>query len=299
MTQNEGPARGIRTEAHLVVDLPCETGEGPLWHEESRTLCWVDIPAGTLYRFEPVTGMNGVIYQHTGSIGGFTLQEDDSLVIFSDNGQIVRFHEGEVETISPGVDAMDGSRFNDVIADPEGRVFCGTMALDDGTAHLYRLDPDRSLHLIYDDLTLGNGMGFSPDLSMMYLTDSNTHRIYRMRYDQATGELSDREVLVQIPDGEGVPDGMAVDSDGTIWSARWGGGGIFHYSAEGELLERIEMPVDKVTSLAFGGEDLATAYVTSGGGQERGPENGTLAGSLFRLDLGVTGRLPFRSRIGL
>ena len=296
MTQEQG---SISSSAQVVVDLPCETGEGPLWHESSHTLCWVDIPAGTLYRFEPVTGMNGVIYQHTGSIGGFTTQEDDSLVIFSDDGEIARFQEGEVETIIPGIEALGGSRFNDVIADPEGRIFCGTMALDDGTAHLYRLDTDRSLHLIYDDLTQANGMGFSPDLSTMYLTDSNTFRIYRMRYDRTTGAVSDREVLVQIPEGEGVPDGMAVDSDGTIWSARWGGGGIFHYSSDGKLLEKIDMPVDKVTSLAFGGENLATAFVTSGGGQDRGPQNGELAGSLFRLDLGVTGRVPFRSRIGL
>src|SRR5690606_29960516 len=112
---------------------------------------------------------------------------------------------------------------------------------------------------------------------------------------RTTGAVSDREVLVQIPEGEGVPDGMAVDSDGTIWSARWGGGGIFHYSSDGKLLEKIDMPVDKVTSLAFGGENPATAFVPTG----RGPQTGDLAGSLFRLDLGVTGRVPFRSRIGL
>src|SRR5690606_22977873 len=131
------------------------------------------------------------------------------------------------------------------------------------------------------------------------LTDSNTFRIYRMRYDRTTGAVSDREVLVQIPEGEGVPDGMAVDSDGTIWSARWGGGGLFHYSSEGELLEKVDMPVDKVTSLAFGGENLATAFVTSGGGHDRGPQAGGFAASRFRLARGVTGRLPLRSRIGL
>ena len=128
-------------EIHTLVDLPCETGEGPLWHESSHTLCWVDIPAGTLYRFEPVTGMNGVIYQHTGSIGGFTIQEDDSLVIFSDDGAIARFQEGEVETIIPGIEALGGSRFNDVIADPEGRIFC---------THLARtIGPRTTLHTAY------------------------------------------------------------------------------------------------------------------------------------------------------
>jgi D-xylonolactonase len=173
------------------------------------------------------------------------------------------------------------------------------MALEDGTARLYRLDPDASLHLIYDDLTQGNGMGFSPDLSIYYLTDSNSHSILRAAYNRETGELSGREVLIETPEIEGVPDGMTVDSDGTIWSGQYGGGGILHYSDEGKLLEKVDMPVKNVTSITFGGKGYDTAWITTAGGNYRGPENGQHAGSLFRMNLNTTGRPPFRSRIAL
>lgn len=280
-----------------VVDLPCETGEGPLWHEDSQTLAWIDIPAGTLYRYDPATGTNGVLFQHSGSIGGFTFQQDDSMVLFSDDGAILHLQDGDIDTIVPTIDEIAGSRFNDVIADPEGRVYCGTMLLEEGHARLYRLDPDRSLHLVYDDLTQANGMGFSPDLSRFYLTDSNSNRIYQARYDRQTGTLSDREVLIQMPEDEGVPDGMTVDADGTIWSARYGGSGIYRYSADGQFIEKIELPVKNVTSLAFAGPESREAYVTSASGPDRGPDAGDLAGALFRVRLAGNGRVPFRSRI--
>lgn len=282
----------------LCVNLPCETGEGPLWHDTTRTLLWVDIPAGRVYRYNPEDDSNIVVYEHHGMIGGYTIQRDDSLLLFASDGAILHLVNDRVEAVVPRIEEMAGSRFNDVIADPEGRVFCGTMPLaNDAPARLYRLDTDGSLHLVFDDLTLSNGMGFSPDLSTFYLTDSNTQRIYRMPYDRATGQLGEREVLVQIPEGEGVPDGMAVDEEGTIWSARWGGSAIFRYSAEGELLETFPMPVNKVTSVTFAGDGYDEAYATSGGGQDRGPENGELAGSLFRVHIDARGRAPFRSRV--
>jgi D-xylono/L-arabinono-1,4-lactonase len=284
----------------LCVNLPCETGEGPLWHDTTNTLLWVDIPAGRVYRFNPEDGRNDVVYQHHGAIGGYTIQDDDSLVLFAAEGAILHLDQRRVEEVIPKIEAVAGSRFNDVIADPEGRVFCGTMPLEgDKPAHLYRLDTDGSLHLVFDDLTLSNGMGFSPDLSTFYLTDSESRRIFRMPYDRATGELGEREVLVQVPEGEGVPDGMAVDTEGTIWSARWGGSAIFRYSPDGELMETFPMPVHKVTSVTFAGDGYDEAYATSGGGQDRGEENGELAGSLFRVHIDARGSAPFRSRIAI
>lgn len=282
----------------LCVNLPCETGEGPLWHDTTRTLLWVDIPAGRVYRYNPEDDSNIVVYEHHGMVGGYTIQHDDSLLLFASDGAILRLAHGRVEAVVPHIPEMAGSRFNDVIADPEGRVFCGTMPLQGGApARLYRLDTDGSLHLVFDDLTLSNGMGFSPDLSTFYLTDSDSRRIFRMPYDRETGALGEREVLVQTPENEGVPDGMAVDTEGTIWSARWDGHAIFRYAPDGELLERFPMPVAKATSVTFAGDGYDEAYATSGGGQDRGPVNGELAGSLFRIHIDARGRAPFRSRV--
>jgi len=132
----------------LVIDRPAYTGEGPLWHEESETLTWLDIPAGQLFRYTPAYESNELIYQHTGQIGGYTIQEDGSLIAFGEGGSIFRLLGDEPDPIITGIGALRENRFNDVIADPEGRIFAGTMPLADGAAHLYRLDPDGSLSLI-------------------------------------------------------------------------------------------------------------------------------------------------------
>ena len=284
----------------MLVDHPSATGEGPLWHEENQTLNWVDIPAGHLFRFDPSSGRNDLIYRHSGQLGGYTFQADGSLVLFGERGSVLRLIGDDTEPIISGIDAVGESRFNDVIADPEGRIFAGTMPIDGGPAHLYRIDPDGTLTLVFDDLTLGNGMGFSPDLSRFYLTDSNSRRIFSMPYNRHSGELGEREVFLMLGDDEpGVPDGMAVDSDGCVWSARWDGHGIYKYSPEGHMIGKVEFPVRKVSSLTFGGGDYRTGYVTTAGGGERGESEGFLAGSLFSVDLRTRGRAPFRSRIGM
>jgi len=286
-------------EPELVVDEPSETGEGPLWNEDERALYWVDIPAGRLFRYAPSTGTNELAYQHDGMIGGYTFQADGSMLLFGMRGQIVRWNAGAIETVVSDIPAERDGQFNDVIADPHGRVFCGTMPTDDHLARLYRLDLDGSLTELFDDIGLSNGLGFSPDNRILYHTDSNHRRIFRLDYDAGTGDLANRATLIQTPDDEGVPDGMTVDTDGSIWSARWDGHALYRYSADGAMLGKVPFPVRKVSSVTFGEDNYATAYVTTAGGGARGDVEGQTAGSLYRIDLGVRGRAPFRSRIGL
>lgn len=286
-------------DLELVVDEPSGTGEGPVWDEDAQLLYWVDIPTGRLFAFDPARSRNTLVHQHNGMIGGYTLQEDGSFLLFGDRGRIVHLRDGVTTVIVDEIPAERMGRFNDVIADPRGRVFCGTMPDDDNLARLYRLDPDGTLSLVFEDIGLSNGLGFSPDDSVLYHTDSNAHRIYRLDYDASTGEVSNRQILVETPDDGTVPDGMTVDREGTIWSARWDGHALYRYDPVGQLLGTVPMPVRKISSIAFGGQDLGTAYVTTAGGNNRGEVEGAKAGSLFRLDLGARGRAPFRSRIGL
>lgn len=283
----------------LVADIPSVTGEGPLWNPAEQAVYWVDIPPGRLYRYDPAGDLDHeLVYQHEDAIGGFTFQADGSILLFCARGQILKWNGGEVTTIVEEIpDEVDG-RFNDVIAGPGGQVFCGTMPTGpDRISRLYRLELDGSLTLLFDDLGLSNGFGFSLDECAMYHTDTGRRLIHRMDLDPATGEISNREVLVETPEGHGGPDGMAVDAAGNIWSARWDGHALYHYSATGELLGKVPFPVRKVSSIGFGGPDLETAYVTTAGGQDRGPVEGELAGSLFRVDLGVRGRPGFHSKV--
>lgn len=283
----------------LVADFRCDTTEGPLWHEDARVLYWLDIPAGRLFRHDPVSGQSDQVYMADGQIGGFTIQADGSLLLFGERGHIWTWdpRTGATQTVIAEIPAERGTRFNDVIADPEGRVFAGTMPDGERPGHLYRLDPNGDLTLVLADVGVSNGMGFTPDLTALYHTNSTTRTIMRYPYNRASGEIGLGEVVVQVADGQGVPDGMAVDEQGDLWSARWDGNALFHYTPSGELLGSITFPARKVSSLTFAGPAWEDAYVTLAGGLEKAQE-GEGAGALFRTQLGVRGRPPFRSRIG-
>ncbi len=268
-------------EPVCLADYACHTGEGPLWHPLEKRLYWVDIPQGRLFRYDPATGEHEQCLQ-TDPIGGFTIQEDGALLLFMVRGAIRLWHDGFGETIMESIETELDSRFNDVIADPEGRVFCGTMASADHQGRLYRLDRDRTLTVVLEDLGCPNGMGFTPDLGQTYFTDSGPGRIYRFDYDCASGELSNQHVFVQVPEGEGKPDGLTVDAAGNVWSARWDGGCLVQYSPQGQELQRIVLPARKVSSVVFGGDDYADLYITTAGGGRK-TEEGAGAGCLFRL----------------
>ncbi len=154
-------------------------------------------------------------------------------------------------------------RMNDAVADPHGRFWAGAMTYDGDPAHgfLLRLDPDGSIHIILEDLAIPNGPAFTADGATMYLAETTTGWIRRFPVDPATGDLGPGEKFVHV--SEGGPDGMTVDAAGCLWSAIWGGSCLHRYSPEGELLERIEVPVRQPTSIAITSVAPYRAIVTS------------------------------------
>jgi D-xylonolactonase len=161
---------------------------------------------------------------------------------------------------------------------------------------LYRLDPDRRLTVVLEGIGITNGMGLTLDRKQLYYTDSEAKEIYLFDYDQATGALTNRRVFVDSSHEAGVPDGLTVDAEGHVWSARWDGWCLIRYAPDGREERRIHFPAKKVSSLIFGGPDLSDMYVTTAGGQDKS-ENGPGAGALFRLRLGIKGQPEFLSRI--
>ncbi len=282
-----------------IADYACQTGEGPLWHPDEKRLYWVDIPEGRMFRYDLGTGEHEQCYQGE-QIGGFTIQEDGALLLFMERGAIRTWRDGRIETVVDEIPGERQTRFNDVCADPEGRVFCGTMPAPDRPGRLYRLDTDGRLSIILEGVGCSNGIGFTPDLQGMYHTDSPTKSIFLFDYDRVTGEITNRRVFVSVSagPGEGVPDGMAVDAEGCVWSARWGGHCVVRYAPDGTEVRRITLPPPKVSSVTFGGEDYSQMYLTTAGGNLR-DEDGAEAGSLYRVDAGVKGVAEFRSRIAL
>jgi len=281
----------------MIADYACHTGENPLWHPDENCIYWVDIPPGRLFRYEPDTGDHEMCFEAGEAIGGFTLQEDGALLLFMARGAIKRWKDGSFTTVIDEIPDERETRFNDVIADPTGRVFCGTMSTPDRPGRLYRLDTDRKLTVVVDEVGTSNGIGFTLDRKQMYYTDTRSYGITLFDYDQATGAITNRRPFVSNPKEEGGPDGMTVDAEGFVWSARWNGSRLVRYSPDGKLVQTIDFPVKKVSSLTFGGPDREDMYVTTAGGHIK-ETDGAEAGALYRLRIpGVKGVPEFRSKI--
>lgn len=277
-------AMKILTQPHCIL------GENPLWDDRASCLYWTDIDGGRLHRYRDAR--HEVIY--TGEpVGGFTLQDDGSLLLFRVS-DIARLRVGdgvkEAETLVV-VEEAGLKRFNDVIATPTGDVFAGTVGVGETDGGVYRVYQDGLLEKLWDGTHIANGMGFSPDLGTFYWTDSTARRIYRFDYGETTHKLTGRELIYEASAAEGTPDGLAVAVDGTFFSARYGGGTLVQHAADGRVLSKIAVDAENVTSVVFGGAALETLFVTSARGEGAG------AGAVFEHGAGVRGRPEFRSRV--
>jgi D-xylonolactonase len=267
-----------------------------LWHTLEKRLYWVDIPKGRIFRFDPVTGKHEMCYEGE-KVGGFTIQKDGSLLLFRTKGNVVIWKNGKTTTVVKEIPEELENRYNDVIADPAGRVFCGILSEQFKPGRLYRLDTDGSITKVLENIGCPNGMGFTLDRKQMYFTDTVPAKtIYLFNYDKKTGNITNQRVFVKVPAADGGPDGMTVDAEGYVWSASWDGWALVRYTPQGVEERRIRFPAKQVSSVTFGGEDLKDIYVTTAGGDNKA-ENGPGAGALFRLRLGIKGMPEFYSRI--
>ncbi len=282
-------------QPELIADYQCEVGEGPMWHPLEKRVYWLDIGLGRMFRYDPATGKHEQVYQGS-PIGGYTIQPDGSLLLFMEKGAVVNWRDGKMTTVLEEVADERESRFNDVFADPAGRVFCGTMPTNDRQGRLYRLDPDLKLTKLLDGISCSNGMGLSPDHKYLYYTDTWAYTIYRFNYDEKTGNITNQQPFIVTSTDIGGPDGMTVDAQGYIWSAHWDGGILMRFTPDGKEERRIPLPAKKVSSVIFGGDDYTDMYVTTAGGDHK-ETDGALAGSLFRLRLGIRGVPENFSRI--
>lgn len=284
----------IERQITLLANEHCKTGENPLWDPVRECVYWTDIPKGRLYRYDLSSRTHTTIYGGA-PVGGFTLQADGSLLLFRVNDIAVLPWEREAQSLIPYHEA-GMERFNDVIADPEGRVYAGTIGINETSGGLYRVDCDGCVTKIFGGTGCANGSAFSPDLQAFYWTCSTRRQIFRFPYDRATGALSEGTVIYQATAKEGLPDGLTVDREGNLWSARWNGWTVVKHAPDGRVLERLEMPVRVVTSACFGGRDLDLLFVTTANGE---PGSASQDGGLFCVENVGRGSTEFRSRLRL
>jgi sugar lactone lactonase YvrE len=282
-------------EVECVLDLKAELGEGPVWCAGERALWFVDIKGLKVHRLDPETRQLSSWdapapcgFVAPARSGGFVAGLKTGLHHFDPETGRFRL----LETIE---DAALDNRLNDASVDPAGRLWFGSM--HDGeeavTGALYRFD-SVGVARLDDGYCITNGPCVSPDGRTLYHTDTLARTVYA--FDLADdGSVSNRRVFVQMEDDAGWPDGSAVDAEGGVWVALWGGFGVRRYSPAGELTGFVRLPVANVTKIAFGGEGLRTAYATSAwkglSAEERAAQ--PLAGGVFRFDAGVAG-LPQR-----
>jgi sugar lactone lactonase YvrE len=277
-------------------------GEGARWDASRGELLRVDILAGRVYR-DRVDDEGALVvvrtYDVPGTVGAVTpVADDEGWLLAAGRGFAHLRPDGSLRTLA-GV-ASAGSRMNDGACDPQGRFWAGTMADDHrvGAGALYRLDPNGRIDPMLDGLTISNGIGWSPDGNTMYLVDSGPRIIQAFTFDGDRGTISDRRVLVTVPEHIGAPDGMTVDAAGDLWVAIYGGGSIHRYSPDGVLRRAMAVPAEQSTSCAFGGPGLHRLYVTTGteawSDEQRLGE--PAAGIVYWLDTDATGvpAAPFR-----
>ncbi|MGD0240901.1 MAG: SMP-30/gluconolactonase/LRE family protein [Streptosporangiaceae bacterium] len=275
-------------KAEQITEADAEHGEGPVWSPSwggpsGGALRWVDTFDGVLLALAD----DGTVTKRRldRAIGALRPRAGGGMVVALER-QFALTGPGDDEPRLLG-ELWDtpGVQFNDGGTDPQGRFYCGSMAVDNtpGAGSLYRLDPDGTVQIVLREVTVSNGIGWSPDGGTAYYIDTPT-----MRVDAFDHDLSGRRPLVHFDEADGVPDGLAVDAEGHLWVAMHRGGTIHRYRPDGTLDGVVEVPVRNVTACTFGGPRLDQLFITTsrrGMGDTAEPA----AGALFRADVAVAG----------
>ena len=283
----------------LAFDVGAQLGEGPSWVATTGELLFVDILASTLFRANPASGavQSRRLAQQIGAVvpragGGLLLALENGLwTIDADDGEPRLLVE--VEGDDPA------TRMNDGKCDRAGRFWGGTMAHTPtpGAGSLYRLEPDGALERVLEGVTISNGLGWSPDDRTMYYIDTMSRRVDAFDFDIGRGTIANRRTFVDLAATTALPDGLAVDAEGGVWVAFYGGWGLHRYTGLGELDRVLRLPVANATSCAFGGPELADLYITTAtsGLSEAERALQPAAGGVFHSRPGVAGltEVPF------
>lgn len=272
----------VRVDA--VHRTGAELGEGPCWSPALNALLWVDLHAGVLHRLDlrDDSHREYLVGQPVSAIvprsEGFLVALRDGIAELDDLGSTVHM----VKSFLPDRSLM---RCNDAACDSRGRLWVGTMADDcsPGRGGVYRFTSEGDLVLMIPDTTIANGIGWSPEDDMMYFIDSAAKTIDRFAWNPDEGSIGRRSVFVDTAEWAGMPDGMAVDADGCVWVAFFGGGAVRRFTPAGRLDVAVTLPVTQVTSCAFGAGELDTLFITTGcrGLNARQRQEQPQAGNLF------------------
>ena len=262
--------------------------EGPVW-DPDRGLLFSDVFSGGVFCLDADGGVSP-LFAHRRGIGGMALHAHGGLIVSGRNISYKPFDGGATVTVLDRDEAAHNVGYNDLTTDNRGRIYAGSLGsspvFEDGreprAGELYLIDLDGSARVVGTDVQLTNGLGFSPDGSLLYHSDSGRHTVFR--YSVASdGSLGEKRPFVET--GRGVPDGLVVSEDGAVWVALAGANGVGVYTPAGVERDCIEIPQPMCTSLCFGGSDRRDLYIVSGSEGSVGEK----AGAIYRTRTGVAG----------
>ncbi|XP_042369240.1 regucalcin [Plectropomus leopardus] len=288
-------------KVECVVKADAQIGEGPVWEESEQTLLFVDISGRKVHRWSPTT--NQIQSVETGDMVGFAVPRRSGGYMAGVGRSIVAV-DWSTQKMTPLVEVDEdkpNNRLNDGKVDPTGRLLAGTMGKEARPAvvskhqgSLFSVTSDLTVTKHLSQVDISNGMDWSLDQRTFYYIDSLALTVDAFDYDPNTGGIGNRRVLYHMEEGEGLPDGMTVDTEGRLWVACYNGGRVIHIDpATGVRLQTVSLPVMKTTSCCFGGPDYSDLYVTSAslGLDQSERRQQPLAGGTFRVTgLGIKGR---------
>lgn len=283
----------------MILNVGAIVGEGSSWDEDNHLLYWIDIDGKKVHIYDPTARTDKEIKLDQ-YIGAIVPRRSGNAVVAMHNGfYFLDLEEGQLNFISDPESDKPNNRFNDGKCDIHGRFLAGTMPLDekDPVGSLYCLEIDHSVRKLIGDVTISNGIAWSPDSKIMYYIDTRTKRVDAFDYDVKSGNISNRRTVVQIPENVGGPDGMTSDSEGMIWVAHWGGWQVSRWNPyTGKQIGTIHVPVERVSSCVFGGTNLDELYITTA---RRGLNADELkkqpdAGGVFRIAVGIKGMPTYK-----
>lgn len=278
-----------------VLHARARLGECPLWDATQQLLYWVDIYNHRVHQFDPATGSDR-FFDVGDVVGPIGLAGAHRLILAQrDRLAFLNTHTGAVTPLLSVEADKPNNRFNDGKCDPQGRFWFGSISETSGEASLYRYDGDGSLHVMETGLTISNGLGWSPDQTTFYLTDTPLHIIYAYDFDATTGTIHNRRVLIDLSQESLFPDGLTVDAEGCIWSAMWDGWCILRFDPQGNRLATIQLPVQRPTACTFGGPQLTDLYITTAsvGLSQSEIQTSFYSGDVFCVATDVAGQPAF------
>ncbi len=282
-------------EARLGYAADDLLGEGPYWDPTSQRLLRVDIVRGLVHSWSPETGAVETI--EAGGPVSLVIPTTRGGLVLAVEDRIVLLDQGEASTLCRIEADLPTTRLNDGACDRRGRLWVGTYSLrGEPKAGLYCVEPTGEIHMVLGGLVASNGLAWTPDESNMYVTDTGKGRISRFLFDADRPALINEHVFLELPDDEGLPDGIATDVDGGLWVALHRRGLVRRYTADGQLDAQAQLPARYVTSVAFGGPHRDLLYVTTARHRLSDVEYARepLAGGVFVIAAGRTGVPTYR-----